>query len=1089
MFESDDCPSENEIVDFLDGGIAAGDRARIEAHCARCERCREALAQAMDDATGAAVGSPDHAAALLKTEIESVIAGVLDEAAGVEAVVGKRIGRFEIVAVQGRGQFGVVYRARDTQLGRMVAVKVMRLPGRQDRAIVETLFRTEAAAAARLQHPNIVTLHDHGELDGAPYLILELLDGQSLRSRLEREGRLEPRDAVAIAIEVTRALVAAHAAGVVHRDIKPGNVFLCTSGQTKVLDFGLAQLQSSAGAADPGEPAGAAARAGTPHYMAPELFRGQAADPCTDVYAVGVMLCEMLDGPPGAGSSVAARIAGARLSPRLRRLLERATASERADRFRTASELLAALTAARDQLAARRHTARRLGIAAAGVVLAATATVAYRGLAPAQRTAHPTVAVLGFDDLSGRRDRAWLSTALSEMLDTDLASSPGVHVVPPERVQQARTDLGLAEGGRVELRTLQDLRRYLRIDYIVTGSYVSVGADAGARTRLDVRIQDAWGVLLDSFSETGGDGELLDVAARIGSRLRVRLAGAALTPDDVRMLRASMPAATEAIRLYAEGLRQWRRSALIEARDVLRRAVAAEPGFPLAHSAFSQVLHALGEEAQMREEARLAFELSTGLRREERWIIEARYREAIDQWPQARELRRMIHRQLPDDLEDGLEFADALERHGETEEALAVITELRRLPPPWREDPRIDLAEIWAQPRSSVRKALAISTADKARALGARWVLARARMRESTADRELGEFDRALAVAEEAQAIAGSLGDREGRSIALYEAATARVLRGDPLSAVIAIYEQALQIEREIGNSDQVANMLGNIAFEYLVVGDPVQAALRLDEMERLAKDVARIFAQRDRAIQWMEQGELARAFEQLEQIRQGGKGRGFELKLLGDVLTAEGELKPARVRLEQFLARDWPPDADLRVLGELAMSRLDIEDGQLARAEARARDCIAICERTHNRSDLANAQAVLADVLVAEHRFEDARAMAALALRLAAQIGEMPEWLDARIALARALAGLHPRDLDAALAEAQAALARARELGLVGPAYEARLAAGEIAVQGHRAGARVQLRILADEADAQGFHLIARKARAVVAMRSSLDP
>src|SRR5262249_50743778 len=134
--------------------------------------------------------------------------------------------------------------ARDTQLGRLVAVKVMRRTAWRDRATLEALFHTEAAAAARLQHPSIVTLHDHGEFDGAPYLILELLDGETLRSRLARDGPMPVRDALAIGGEVARALVEAHAAGVIHRDIKPGNVFLCTGGQTKVLDFGLAQLRS-----------------------------------------------------------------------------------------------------------------------------------------------------------------------------------------------------------------------------------------------------------------------------------------------------------------------------------------------------------------------------------------------------------------------------------------------------------------------------------------------------------------------------------------------------------------------------------------------------------------------------------------------------------------------------------------------------------------------------------------------------------------------------------------------------------------------------------------------------------------------------
>src|SRR5262249_51134505 len=147
---------------------------------------------------------------------------------------------------------------------------------------------------------------------------------------------------------------------------------------------------------------------------------------------------------------------------------------------------------------------------------------------------------------------------------------------------------------------------------------------------------------------------------------------------------ASMPRGLEAMRLYSEGLLRWRSADLAAARATLALTVAAEPDFPLAHSALSQVLHALGEEEKMRDEARVAFELSGGLRREERVVVEARYHEAIGDWSTARELRRMLHDLFPDDLEYGLELADALDRHKQKQQALEVIAELRRLPPPLR---------------------------------------------------------------------------------------------------------------------------------------------------------------------------------------------------------------------------------------------------------------------------------------------------------------------------------------------------------------------------------------------------------------------
>ncbi|HYD42074.1 MAG TPA: FHA domain-containing serine/threonine-protein kinase [Anaeromyxobacter sp.] len=201
---------------------------------------------------------------------------------------GLRVGRFELVQELGRGGFGVVYEARDLQLGRRVAFKAMRPGGALDGAAGagrDGLLR-EAEAAAQLSHPNVVQLHDAGAWGGGPFLIYELLRGEALADRLLR-GPLPPAEALRVAVEVGRALAHAHAAGVVHRDLKPSNVFLTEEGWVKVLDFGLAHVLGGAGRIE----------GGTPRYMAPEQARRAAPAAAADVFSAAVVLRETWLGP------------------------------------------------------------------------------------------------------------------------------------------------------------------------------------------------------------------------------------------------------------------------------------------------------------------------------------------------------------------------------------------------------------------------------------------------------------------------------------------------------------------------------------------------------------------------------------------------------------------------------------------------------------------------------------------------------------------------------------------------------------------------------------------------------------------------
>src|SRR5271156_2450113 len=212
---------------------------------------------------------------------------------------GTKLGPYEIVAPIGAGGMGEVYRAKDTRLGRDVAIKVLPEGFARDADRLRR-FEQEARAVAALNHPNILAIHDIGEYNGAPFLVSELLEGHSLREELN-SGALPTRRAVEDASQIAQGLAAAHDKGIVHRDLKPENVFVTKDGRLKILDFGLAKLAKLQTAADEDATLGAAAQEtspgtvlGTVGYMSPEQVRGEAADARSDIFALGSILYEML---------------------------------------------------------------------------------------------------------------------------------------------------------------------------------------------------------------------------------------------------------------------------------------------------------------------------------------------------------------------------------------------------------------------------------------------------------------------------------------------------------------------------------------------------------------------------------------------------------------------------------------------------------------------------------------------------------------------------------------------------------------------------------------------------------------------------
>ena len=890
---------------------------------------------------------------------------------------------------------------------------------------------------------------------------------------------------------------------------------------------------------------------GTPAYMAPEQVAGEPVTPAVDQYALGVVLYEMTTGElPFKGdsplSTAAKRLTEPApsplvlvpdLDPRCASVLSRALARKPGDRYPSLAALVRALDgeaspvppapsvaepAAPAPPPARRERRQRALAALLLVALAGTSVWAYyrvralREKATAVRpaAARRAVAVLGLRNLSERPDAAWLSTALAEMLATELGQADDLRVVPGESVARAQLDLGIAPSESLAAAERARLRGRLGADFLVAGAYTALGG--GGPLRLDLRLEDArTAETVASIAASGSEAELFRLVAEAGAGLREKLGaggGAAARP--------LLPASPEAARLYAEGLDALRGFEPERGRDLLARAVELDPGNALARSALASAWGTLGFGERAASEARRAFELSSGLPEPERLMVEARYYEAAGEWGRAAELWQALWSAAPDSLEHGLASARARTEAGDAESALTVIATLRALPAPESEDPRLDLAEATAAaaraeyPRQAEAAARA---AARAEALGARVLAAEALVSRAWALRNLGRFDEALAAAERARALARALGDRGGEAAAGTAAAGVLADRGD-LDGARASYEAALAICRERGDRGGAARALNNLAVVLRNRGELAAARIDYEEAEAIAVETGNrrgaAYAAANVAAILADSGELdharARLAEALATFRElaDPAGTASALASLGGVERRRGELRAASAALEESLAvrrsigQRAGEAASLAALGQVLL-----DGGELDAAERRFDEALALARELAQKSAEASSLAGLGELAALRDDPAAAGSRFAEALALRRAIGERAGAERLRVALARldaerspesavtaareVLAGLPaeaPVELEAAarLAWARAELARGRpadarralEPALAGAArlgrasaLEARLLAARAdAGLGRRSTARAELEGVAGEAAAAGL-------------------
>ena len=592
------------------------------------------------------------------------------------------------------------------------------------------------------------------------------------------------------------------------------------------------------------------------------------------------------------------------------------------------------------------------------------------------------VAVLGFRNLSGRREDQWLATALPEMLTTELATAKEVRVIPGDNVARARLaemDAGLGQG------TLERAHEVLGADLIVTGSYLELGAKSGDRLRLDLRVlRVPSGEPVASLAEVGSRPELFELVARTGARLRELLGVSGPPPRQARATRALIPANPEAAQLYAEGLARLRSFDASGASVLLKRAAEADPGSAVIRSTLAQAWRDLGHDGRALEDARQAVELARTLPRTERLAIEARLYAISREWDKASEVYRSLWTFYPDDLESGLQLADALTRAGRGAEAQEVVAELRQLPEPMRDDPRIDLAEaataqLFADTETQTRSARA--AAEKGRRARADLIVAQALLHEGEALMRTGHPDQALPLFSQAGARFENAGDRMDLARALTRSGVALHGQGS-LNAAEVQYRRALGLGEGIGSASIAAIERGNLGLLYQDRGELRRARASL-ELSRSLHDQTGDRVREARALTalvevlWA-QGELSQARVELERVQELVQASGNRrdqakaLIVLGMTLADQGKLAEARQRQEQAFelvrGRGDPALAAsalagsasiLMRQGDLATARRQLD--QALATKRKAGDRIGVTEVLDTRVELALAEGNLA--------------------------------------------------------------------------------------------------------------------------------
>lgn len=891
----------------------------------RLTRTAPAPAAATDGPTAVAVEDGAVAPGAMTALLEQLAyAPEQDPSARAPLRPGDVVGRFELLREIGRGGFGVVFEARDRELGRLVALKTIR----PRRGMDPAMLRAEAEAAAQLQHPNIVTVHDVGTEGGEAWIVLELLRGETLEDRLRR-GPLAPEEALRVAVDVARGLAHAHRTGVVHRDLKPANVFLCDDGAAKILDFGLSRVLGSSGR-----------EGGTPAYMAPEQWRGEPQDARTDVFAAGVMLFETLAGArPYAvanGRSAALDVdrappvAARGAPPQLRKLLGAAIDPAPARRPADGTAWLEGLLAVQGRGARQRAARTGVAVGAAGVaagLLALGAATWHRERVPeVDPGARIPVAVA--DVQNGTADPEL--NGLSGMLVTSLEQSRRLVVLTRSRMVDAIRQLGKEPPAVLDESLAREIGRAVGVRALLLATVHRFDDRYAIELRALDPVKNEY---LFTLQEEGrGKASIPDLIDRLARGTRERLReGAGEVAGAERRIADLTTGNLAAYEHYfrarqAIDLRQFPR-----ARDELRAALQIDPEFALAHlgvvvlDAWTHKLGGAGDDSEEQAHLATALRLADRLPERERLALLG-WKATVDgRVEESFRLRDQAAAAYPQDKEAVFWAGDVRYHQGDSASAIPFFERALALDPGYR----LAMEHI-------VRALLEIGRRDDALAWARRWVEA---ARDDESRRMLGKALLATDRLDEAREVYDGMGMIGPPELVSFLASHRRVAEAEGLArrALASLRPAAPPSEEDAKREREQTDALSNVL--------ALQGRWREAREIKLGRAVA---GPRDLAFQLMgfalgtRRPEDARAA--VEAVRAAGVDReptaaaqmALALALAGDLAGADQLAAQARAS-PRWLSVQEP----LRVFVDAARARIA---GRLDDAEASAR---ALLEKT----------------------------------------------------------------------------------------------------------------------------------------------
>jgi tetratricopeptide (TPR) repeat protein len=646
-------------------------------------------------------------------------------------VRGQTISHYRILSELGSGGMGVVYEAEDTRLGRHVAIKLLPLEAGSDPQSMDRFLR-EARIISSLSHPHICTLHDIGEHQGQQFMVMELLEGEALKSRIAR-GALPLDDLLELGAQIADALDAAHSAGVVHRDIKPANLFITRRHQAKVLDFGVAKLSRLEHHDRPdaeqtvarSDLTTAGAAIGTISYMSPEQARGQELDARSDLFSFGLVLYEMATGRQAFSGPTSAVIfegiltkspeppsrLNANLPAELDRIISKALEKDRETRYQTAAEIRADLKRLKRETDTGRLLVNPASATITGAVAAAPVTSAPASAAPAARSSAKrallvgaplvTLAIVGgvllwqsqktpalgardsvvLADFRNRTGDAMFDDTLGEALAVQLRQSPFLRLIPEQQVQATLQLMGRQPSEALTPEVAQQVCQR-------TGARATLGgaiASLGSSYVLTLSAQDCVTseILAEEQVEANAKENVITSLGRAASSFREKLGEslAMVQRYDQNIEMATTPS-LEALKAYSQGMTTRRTQGDLDSVPFFRRAIELDPSFALAHARLGTVLSNLNERSEAIDAATRAFNLRDKVSERERLYIEARYYTTVTrEVSKAMEAYRVLLGTYPDDYAANSNLGSLYREQGKIEEGIAHLKEAVRLAP------------------------------------------------------------------------------------------------------------------------------------------------------------------------------------------------------------------------------------------------------------------------------------------------------------------------------------------------------------------------------------------------------------------------